>query len=140
MVGALDGVTYVNDSKATNPDAAMAALDAYPRRVHLIAGGKAKGTPFEALVGRATGAVVHVYLIGDAADELATAFAVGGVPTTISGDMATAVAAARAAAEPGDTVLLAPACTSFDQYPNFEARGADFRNVATAMGVRPIVV
>jgi UDP-N-acetylmuramoylalanine--D-glutamate ligase len=139
VVGVLDGVTYVNDSKATNPDAAMAALDAYPRRVHLIAGGKAKGTPFEELVRRATGAVVHVYLIGDAASELADAFAVGGVPTTISGEMATALAAARAAADPGDTVLLAPACTSFDQYPNFEARGAHFRAVATAMGVQPNV-
>jgi UDP-N-acetylmuramoylalanine--D-glutamate ligase len=80
-----------------------------------------------------------VYLIGDAASELADAFAVGGVPTTISGEMATALAAARAAADPGDTVLLAPACTSFDQYPNFEARGAHFRAVATAMGVQPNV-
>jgi UDP-N-acetylmuramoylalanine--D-glutamate ligase len=53
--------------------------------------------------------------------------------------MATALAAARAAADPGDTVLLAPACTSFDQYPNFEARGAHFRAVATAMGVQPNV-
>lgn len=75
VVGVLDGVTYVNNSKSDeNPDAAMAALDAYPRRVHLIAGGKAKGTPFEELVRRATGAVVHVYLIGDAASELADAF------------------------------------------------------------------
>lgn len=137
VVGELNGVTYVNDSKATNPDAAMAALDAYPKRVHLIAGGKAKGTPFEELVERAVGAVVHAYLIGDAATQLADAFSRGGVPATISGDMAAALAAAHEVAEPGDTVLLAPACTSFDQYPNFEARGAHFRSVATAMGVHP---
>lgn len=135
VVGTLDGVTYVNDSKATNPDAAMAALDAYPERVHLIAGGKAKGTPFEDLVARAVGAVVHVYLIGDAAGEMERAFAAGGIPTTISGDMSSALDAARDAAESGDTVLLAPACTSFDQYPNFEARGAHFRAVAASLGV-----
>lgn len=137
MVGISDGVTYVNDSKATNPDAAMAALEAYPERVHLIAGGKAKGTPFEELVGRAVGVVVHVYLIGDAAREMADVFAAGGIPTTISGDMSAALKAAGAAAEPGDTVLLAPACTSFDQYPNFEARGAHFGAVAAALGVHP---
>lgn len=136
VVGVLDGVTYVNDSKATNPDAAMAALDAYPDRVQLIAGGKPKGTPFEPFAARAAFAVVHAYLIGAAAQELAAAFLAAGIAVTQSGDMQTALANARTAAVSGDTVLLAPACTSFDQYPDFEARGEDFRRIVRSMGAQ----
>ncbi len=127
VVGVIDGVTYVNDSKATNPDAAMAALDAYPEQVHLIAGGRAKGTPFGPLAARAAGRVLSAHLIGEAADELAAELQAVGVPVAIGGAMATAVRNAHEAARPGDVVLLAPACTSFDQYADFEQRGADFR-------------
>lgn len=127
VVGVIEGVTYVNDSKATNPDAAMAALDAYPERVHLIAGGRAKGTPFGPLAARAAGALLSAHLIGEAADELAAELQAVGVPVAIAGAMATAVRNAHEAARPGDVVLLAPACTSFDQYADFEQRGADFR-------------
>lgn len=134
VVGRIGDIAFVNDSKATNPDAAIAALDAYPAGVHLIAGGQAKGTSFAPLAERARGAVVHAYLIGAATRELAAAFAAAGVPASVHGDMASAVAAAAAAANPGETVLLAPACTSFDQYPNFEVRGDHFRDLVGGLG------
>jgi len=127
VVAEIDGVTYVNDSKATNPDAAMAALDAYPERVHLIVGGRAKGTPFEPLAERASGRVVAAYGVGEAADEIGRALKAEDIPVTVSGTIPQAIADARAAAEPGDVVLLAPACTSFDQFTSFEERGRAFR-------------
>lgn len=117
-----DGVTYVNDSKATNADAAEQALLAY-ERVRWIAGGvpKAGGiTPLAPLFGR----VSKAYLIGQAAEEFAATLQ--DTPHEISGTMEAAVAAARAEAIPGETVLLAPACASFDQYESFEARGDHF--------------
>jgi UDP-N-acetylmuramoylalanine--D-glutamate ligase len=70
-----------------------------------------------------------VYLVGEAADALDAALAGAGVPVRRCGDLERAVAAARAAAQPGDVVLLSPACTSFDQYPDFEARGEHFRSL-----------
>ena len=127
LVAEIGGVRYVNDSKATNPDAAIAALDAYPERVHLIAGGRAKGTPFAPLAGAARGVVTRGYLVGEASGEIAEAFAGEGIPTERVGTIADAVAAAASAARSGDVVLLAPACTSFDQYSSFEERGVDFR-------------
>ena len=84
-VGAAGGVAFVNDSKATNPDAALAALDAYPRGVHLIAGGRGKSTPFGPLAAAARGAVVRVYLIGEAGPEIGAAMTAAGVPTEESG-------------------------------------------------------
>jgi UDP-N-acetylmuramoylalanine--D-glutamate ligase len=128
VVARVGGVEYVNDSKATNPDAALAALDAYPERVHLIVGGRAKGTPFGELARAARGPVVRAYLVGEAGPEIGAALAAEGVPTEACGT----IAAARAAA--GDVVLLAPACTSFDQYADYEARGADFRRTVTSLG------
>ena len=127
VVADVKGVRYVNDSKATNPDAALAALDAYPRNVHLIAGGRAKGTPFAALAAAASGGVIRVYLVGEAAGELGQAFDAAGVATEPAGTIGDAVVRAAARAAAGDVVLLAPACTSFDQYANFEERGEDFR-------------
>jgi UDP-N-acetylmuramoylalanine--D-glutamate ligase len=126
-VAEIGGVRYVNDSKATNPDAAIAALDAYPARVHLIAGGRAKGTPFTPLAAAACGVVVQAYLVGEASGEIADAFEGEGIAAERVATIAEAVAAAAGAARPGDVVLLAPACTSFDQYSSFEERGADFR-------------
>lgn len=127
VVAEIGGVTYVNDSKATNPDAAMAALDAYPERVHLIVGGRAKGTPFGPFAARAHDRVVAAYGVGEAADEMGTAFAREGIAVVRSGTITQAVADAREAARPGDVVLLAPACTSFDQFGSFEERGRAFR-------------
>jgi UDP-N-acetylmuramoylalanine--D-glutamate ligase len=131
VVATIAGVTFVNDSKATNPDATVAALDAYPAGVHLILGGQGKGTSFDP-VARACGGVVRAYLIGEAAPQLAAALAVAGVPHEISGAMDAAVDAAATRARPGEVILLAPACTSLDQYANFEERGADFRRAVAA--------
>jgi UDP-N-acetylmuramoylalanine--D-glutamate ligase len=133
VVGELDGVVYVNDSKATNADAACAALDAYPTGVHLIAGGKGKGASFAPLAAAARTADVQcVYLIGATADEIGAEMAAVGVPTLQCGRLETAVAQAAAAARPGDVVLLAPGCASFDQFTSFEARGDRFRALIAA--------
>jgi len=136
LVGEIGGVRYVNDSKATNPDAAIAALDAYPDRVHLIAGGRAKGTPFAPLAAAARDAVVRGYLVGEAAGELADAFAAEGIAVERAATIPEAVRAAAAGASSGDVVLLAPACTSFDQYASFEERGADFRSAVRGLPPR----
>ncbi len=127
VVADIDGVRYVNDSKATNPDAAIAALDAYPARVHLIVGGRGKGTSFDTLAAAARAAVVRAYLVGEAGAEIGEAFRHQGIAVQPAGTVAQAVIAAAAQAATGDVVLLAPACTSFDQYASFEERGDDFR-------------
>lgn len=136
VVGAHGGVTFVNDSKATNPAAAIAALDAYPSGVRLIAGGSSKGTPFGDLATAARGAVVHAYLIGETASDIAGALAAEGIPTTLAGDLPTAVSRAAAEAAPGEVVLLAPACASFDQFRGYEHRGDVFRDLAQEAGAR----
>ncbi len=121
-VGERDGVVFVNESKATNVDAAAQALKAFPR-IRWIAGGLGKEGGIAALAPH-LGNVVKAYLIGHSAR--AFALQLGTVPHEICGTMAAAVARAAAEAEPGDTVLLAPAAASFDQYADFEARGEDF--------------
>ena len=120
------GVRWVDDSKATNVESALTALEAFAgARVHVILGGDdAKGEDFTPLRGRAHAA----YLIGQAAGRLERE--VGGVPC---GDLERAVAAARAAAEPGDVVLLSPACASYDQYRNFEERGRHFARLVESL-------
>jgi UDP-N-acetylmuramoylalanine--D-glutamate ligase len=133
-VGTAGGVVFVNDSKATNPDAALAALDAYDHGVHLIAGGRAKGTPFEALAEAARGAVVRAYLVGEAGPAIAAAFARAGVPYEEADGVPEAVALAAGRARPGETVLLAPGCASFDQFSSYEERGEVFRAAARAAG------
>ena len=125
-----DGVLYVNDSKATNVEAAVVALQAFePGSVHAILGGSIKGGSFAGLRDALSSRAKAAYLIGEAADPLAGDLA-GAVPLVRSGDLATAVAAARAAARPGDTILLSPATASYDQYENFERRGEHFRELA----------
>jgi UDP-N-acetylmuramoylalanine--D-glutamate ligase len=135
LVGELRGVRFVNDSKATNPDSAARALSAYPPGVRLILGGSLKGTSFAALARAArTAAVARAYLIGEAADELAEALAAEGVRFTHSGDLTAAVGDAFADAEPGEVVLLSPACASYDQFENFEERGTHFREAVERLG------
>jgi UDP-N-acetylmuramoylalanine--D-glutamate ligase len=126
-----DGVLYVNDSKATNVDAARVGIEAFePGSVHAILGGSLKGGGFaglrDALASRARAA----YLIGEAAERLEGDLEGAGIPLVRSGDLATAVAQARAAASPGETILLSPATASYDQYDNFEERGEHFRELA----------
>ncbi|HEX2527027.1 MAG TPA: UDP-N-acetylmuramoyl-L-alanine--D-glutamate ligase [Geminicoccus sp.] len=126
-----DGVAWVNDSKATNPDAAAKSLAAFDRIVW-IAGGKPKPGGFKSLVP----VMRHVslaLLIGEAAEEIAADL--GDVVTHRKvGTLEAAVAEARKAAVPGDTVLLAPACASFDQFKDYEARGDRFRALASTGG------
>ena len=124
------GVTWINDSKATNVASARVGLEAFDGGVHLIAGGSLKGGGFDELRDAVAARCRAVYLIGEASERLAADLAPAGVPLEPCGDLERAVAAAAAAAQPGEVVLLSPACASFDQYEDFEARGAHFRELA----------
>ena len=124
------GVAYVNDSKATNADAAAKALQAFAR-IRWIAGGLGKEGGVAPLAPH-LGAVAKAYLIGHSARDFA--LQIGETPHEICGDIDTAVARAAAEAEPGDTVLLAPAAASFDQFPDFEARGEAFAAAVARLG------
>ena len=128
-----DGVAFVNDSKATNAASTAVALLSYGGGVHLIAGGRGKQQDFSPLAPLVSERCVAVYLIGEAAGELADTFRDTGVPIHRSGDLAAATTAAAAAAHAPETVLLSPACASYDQYPNFEARGEHFRELVRAL-------
>jgi len=122
IVGEKDGVTFVNDSKATNVESARMALQAFDR-IRWIAGGLGKDGGIQGLV-PALGAVAKAYLIGHSARDFA--LQLNDVPHVICETMEAAVAQAAADATAGDTVLLAPAAASFDQYTSFETRGEDF--------------
>jgi UDP-N-acetylmuramoylalanine--D-glutamate ligase len=125
-----DGVLYVNDSKATNVEAARVGIEAFePGTVHAILGGSLKGGSFVGLRDALTSRARAAYLIGEAAERLAADLE-GTVPLERSGNLATAVAKARAAAQPGDVILLSPACASYDQFENYEKRGEKFRELA----------
>ncbi|MGE5148405.1 MAG: UDP-N-acetylmuramoyl-L-alanine--D-glutamate ligase [Candidatus Eiseniibacteriota bacterium] len=129
LIAIIDGVRYVNDSKATNADAAEKALVCYDH-IYWIAGGQPKEGGIDSLTAHFP-RIVHAFLIGEAAQAFAKVLD-GRVPYTLAGDLASAVAAARnLAAGPegvsGGVVLLSPACASFDQFANFEARGDRFR-------------
>ncbi len=134
LIREVNGVRFVNDSKATNPEAAERALSAYPPGIRLILGGSRKGIPFERLAKRAAGAgVAQAYLIGESADEIAEALAGAGVRFTYSRDLPAAVQDAFRDAEPGEVVLLSPACASYDQFRDFEERGEQFRKLVEAL-------
>jgi UDP-N-acetylmuramoylalanine--D-glutamate ligase len=127
-----DGVVYVNDSKATNVAAALVGLASFEAPVHVILGGRGKGedyAPLRDAVARHCAGGGAAYLIGEEAGAL-RAVLDGAAPLHDCGDLASAVAAARDAARPGHVVLLSPACASYDQFENFEARGQAFREAA----------
>jgi UDP-N-acetylmuramoylalanine--D-glutamate ligase len=132
-IACINGVTYVNDSKATNADAAVRALTCYAP-IYWIAGGRPKEDGLRGVEPH-LGRVRKAFLIGEAEDAFAAALA-GHVPVRRCGTLDCAVAAARAEAEaealPGAVVLLSPACASFDQFPNFERRGDAFRALVEA--------
>jgi UDP-N-acetylmuramoylalanine--D-glutamate ligase len=136
LVGEVGGVSWFNDSKATNAASAAPALAAFPpapdQRLHWIAGGKAKGDGLAACRPW-FGHVKRAYLIGEAMDPFAAEIG-DALPVDLAGDMATAVAHAAAAAMPGDIVLLSPACASFDQFTDYEQRGDVFRGLVQALG------
>jgi len=122
LVGERGGVKFVNDSKATNVDSAAKALQAF-KNIRWICGGLEKEGGLDALLPH-LGGVTKAYVIGREAAQFA--MQLGDLPHEVCGDMASAVARAAAEAQTGDTVLLAPAAASFDQYDSFEKRGADF--------------
>ena len=133
-VAMLGKVRMVNDSKATNADAARQALSSYPR-VYWIAGGVPKAGGIESLTDLFP-RVAKAYLIGEAAGEFAKALD-GHAPVQMCGTMEAAAAAAYADASASgedEVVLLSPACASFDQYPDFEVRGDDFRAIVQSIG------
>lgn len=135
-VAEIDGVLYVNDSKATNVAAAEAALRSFDGRVRAILGGSLKGGGFGELAGAVRERCLACHLIGEAAEaierDLEPAWRTG-VEHHRHAGLAEAVAVAAAAAVPGDVVLLAPACASFDAYSDFEARGEHFRALVEAL-------
>jgi UDP-N-acetylmuramoylalanine--D-glutamate ligase len=136
-VGELDGVLYVNDSKATNVAAATAALRSFDRPVRVILGGSLKGEDFAGLAEPVAERCAAAYLIGPAADPIERALAPAaerGVAVRRCADLDDALRAAARDAEPGDVVLLSPACASFDAFRNFEERGERFRELVAELG------
>ncbi|WP_102225457.1 UDP-N-acetylmuramoyl-L-alanine--D-glutamate ligase [Acidimangrovimonas sediminis] len=134
LVAERGGVRFVNDSKATNVDSAAKALQAFPK-IRWIAGGLGKDGGIGALT-PFLGSVVKAYLIGHSARDFA--LQIGETPQEICETMEAAVTRAAAEAQPGETVLLAPAAASFDQYPNFEKRGDHFTALVEALAGPPI--
>ena len=130
-IATIDGVLYVNDSKATNVASAVVGIESFAGGVHAILGGRGKGGDYEPLAAPLAARGAAAYLIGEAAGELRAALQATSLPLHDCGDLATAVAAARTAARPGDVVLLSPACASYDQYRSFEERGEHFRSLVT---------
>ncbi len=143
-VGTHDGVVWWNDSKATNVDAAVTALKSFAAiaegaGVHLIAGGKGKGSPYAPLVDAARGKVRAVYVIGEDADAVAAAFAAdAAIDVVRAGDLAAACARAAANATAGEHIVLSPACASFDQFRDYGHRGESFRALFAAHSSDPV--
>jgi UDP-N-acetylmuramoylalanine--D-glutamate ligase len=128
-VATVRGVRYVNDSKATNAGAALRAVAALrDAQLHVILGGRGKNESYAPLA-EALESGDRAYLIGEAALEIAAALEDAGVPYANCDELASAVAEAARVAEPGEIVLLSPACASFDQFSDFEARGDEFRRL-----------
>jgi UDP-N-acetylmuramoylalanine--D-glutamate ligase len=136
VVGELDGVQYVNDSIATSPERSIAALNSFDAPIVLLAGGRDKHLPWDgwaALVGQRAR---HLIVLGEAAGLIAGAAHEHGaarVPCHAVDTLDAAVALAHDLARPGDVVLLSPGCTSYDQFANFEERGARFRVLVRAL-------
>jgi len=134
-VGEINGIHFINDSKATNVGAVVAALAGFEQNVVLIAGGRDKGSDFSLLGEAVRNHVKHLVLIGEAAEDLSRELA-GIVDCECAGSMEDAVARAFAAAHSGDTVLLAPACASFDMFADYGRRGLEFTRCVQSLGSR----
>lgn len=132
FVAEIAGVRYFNDSKATNVDATIKALESFPANIHLILGGKDKGSDYSVLNPLLRERVKRVYTIGTAAEKIQSQIQ-GSAEVVAAGTLETAVQRAAAAATPGDIVLLAPACASFDQFQSYEHRGKLFKEVVRAL-------
>lgn len=135
-VALINGVTYINDSKGTNADATVKSLSPYDRNVILIAGGSSKGADFTQLAKAIRQRAKGVALIGKTAPAIAEALG-DFEPKATATDMESAIKVATQMAASGDTVLLSPACASFDMFRNYEHRGDVFREAVLAMGKEP---
>lgn len=129
-VGEINGVEYVNDSKATNIDALVRAIESYQTPIHLIAGGRDKDSPFASVRAQVAGRVARAYLIGEAAEEIRRAWSPD-VETEMCGTLSAALERAAMRAVPGDVILLSPGCASFDQFKNYADRGNQFADWVT---------
>ena len=135
-VAKIAGVTYINDSQGTQPDAVMAAVRSFEPPLVLIAGGRSKGLPVEALATVVAERVTAAVLMGETAEELAAAFSAAGLERIEhAASMADAVARATVIARerPPATVLLSPAAASFDMFVDYEARGRAFKTAVAAV-------
>jgi len=130
FVGTIRGVDYYNDSKATNVDATIKALESFPANIHLILGGKDKGSDYTVLNDLLRQRVKRVYTIGAAAAKIESQVKAEVVHAET---LENAIRKAHAVAQPGDVVLLAPACASFDQFKNYEHRGHVFKEIVRTL-------
>jgi len=138
FVATIRGVDYYNDSKATNVDATIKALESFPANIHLILGGKDKGSDYTVLNELLRKRVKRVYTIGAAAAKIESQIVSsknGGPELVHAETLENAIRKASAAAQPGDIVLLAPACASFDQFKSYEHRGKVFKEVVQGLAV-----
>jgi len=135
FVAEIAGVRYYNDSKATNVDATLKALEAFPGRILIVLGGKDKGSDYTVMQKPLREKAILALLIGAAADKIEKQIA-GSVAIERAGTIERAVEAASQAARAGDVVLLAPACASFDQFANYEERGRVFKELVRGLGRR----
>jgi UDP-N-acetylmuramoylalanine--D-glutamate ligase len=133
-VATVGGVEYYNDSKATNVDATIKALESFPGRIHLILGGKDKGSDYNVLNDLLKERVKRVYTIGAAAAKIESQ--ASGTEIVAAGTLEAAVKRASEAATVGDIVLLAPACASFDQFDSYEHRGRVFKDMVRQLAAR----
>jgi UDP-N-acetylmuramoylalanine--D-glutamate ligase len=134
-VATIDGVDFINDSKGTNTDAAIKALEAYPQKKVVIAGGFDKGATFKDFADAIKEHALHVVLLGQVAKRMAEAFEMSGFRAYSFADtLDDAVRKALEAARPNDVVLLSPACASFGMFRNFEERGEQFKQAVWALG------
>jgi UDP-N-acetylmuramoylalanine--D-glutamate ligase len=132
LVTTINGVAFYNDSKATNVDATVKALESFPGNIHIILGGKDKGSDYTVLTPLLRERVKRAYLIGAAAEKIASQIQ-GATPIERSATLERAVRQAQEAAKPGDVVVLAPACASFDQFENYEQRGRIFKELVMSL-------
>jgi UDP-N-acetylmuramoylalanine--D-glutamate ligase len=131
-VATVGGIEFYNDSKATNVDATIKALESFPANIHLILGGKDKGSDYTVLQPLLKERARRVYTIGAAAEKIESHL--GGIVEVVrAGTLEAAVKRAAASAQSGDVVLLAPACASFDQFENYEHRGRVFKQTVQAL-------
>ena len=135
-VATIRGVDYYNDSKATNVDATIKALESFPANIHLIVGGKDKGSDYTLLNDLLRQRGKRVYTIGAAAAKIESQ--IKGVEIVHADTLENALRKANAVAEPGDVVLLAPACASFDQFKNYEQRGQVFKEIVRTLSAKVV--